>query len=273
MQRKFEQEQGEAGVPECPRFQEELHTYLRYGQKDYTYRSGLPHVSEEHVRDLALGAGHTLLALGGLGSGGWTDLRQDKRCPNDPIARFPLIFHIPMFGLRKDVWYDGVRAVRRIVEHQPPDLPEGQDPLRNGVLEKIRQFALLKEQLRQAGKRGFSFGTWSFDWVDTSMSFFLNPFDQEKHSSGRFSLIELEQWLNDDQSCPVLKENQEALRAVAITFDAVKDYPRMYRDDLGLAAARLQADPGDHTNRRLLTIGLMGCPFPDLVEEFSASLK
>ena len=235
--------------------------YLCKGMLDCDYKEGNnPYVLEPVVRDMALRAGYTEFALSCLGGMGYTDLVESGKWPQEPREKFTVKVYAPntnRYGLEVGC-HDGIRAVRWVAQTQQPDLPEG-DLLRDSVLERLSQFDALRQDLQESGKRWLSLESWHFH-LDGSMDYWLNPMDQ-LYSAGCYSQDDLRSWLNDDPKSPVLKANQDKLKQQKKP-GRVKTYRDYYMGEL------TKLVDGGGVNSRLLTIALMGCPFPELVAQY-----
>lgn len=262
LEQKLDQQRTSTEALSVPRVA--LLNYLGEGTLDSSYKEGnIPYISEPVVRDLALRAGYTEFALGcldWLDGMGHTDLVESKKWPQKEEERFTVSFNAPnRYGLIG--YFDGVKIVRSVVETQEPDMPEGQDLLQRSVLERLGQFDTLRDELKKSGKKWFSLGSWRFH-LDGSMDYWLNPMDQRTYGAGWYSQDDLTSWLNDNPKSPVLRANQDKLRQQEPKGER-KTYKDYYAEELTKLVSGGEAD------RRLLTIALISCPFPDLVLQFS----
>ena len=239
-------------------YKAKLQKYLKEGTRDHFYKDGTPHVFEIEVRDLALRAGYTNLALGYLDGQGSTDLVVSKEQPKDGNITFTVSVRVPTSIPTGS--YGGIEFVGWYIDNNPPDFPEGQDELQIRILEELAQFDLLRKQLNSSGKQWLSLDLWDF-CLDGSIMYWLNPFDQERYSSGWYSLNDLRGWLENDPNCPILMQNNEELssRRRLAQRGSFKDVYSKQLDELSR---------GGGEKSRLLTIALMKCPFPDLVERY-----
>ncbi|MBP9819562.1 hypothetical protein KBC79_02370 [Candidatus Woesebacteria bacterium] len=250
--------------------------YLVSGTQDGSYKEGdIPCVSSEKVRDLALNAGFTELALVGCHWFGATDLVESKRWPQEPSEKFKITMYAPnRYGLEPGATYDGVSTSRHIASQYSPDQPLGQDPVREEILQAISQLEELKEKLRAKGKHWYSLQNWNYSF-EGDVRFWLNPTDQKINDSGWYSLEELTAWLNDEPENPVLRSNREKEHAEQKNAPR-KTYKEMYAEALVALHQKVQEqteETRDATKQRqLYEIALLRCPFPELVAQYVHTL-
>lgn len=247
--------------------------YLEDGQLDRypSYKEGnIPIVSLQTAKTLLLQAGYTELALSSVYFGTHTDLRESQRWPQSASEKISVTIYGPSdYSLKTGATYDGVEALKFIVSNFEPDMPAAQDSLRAFVLSQIKELEVIKQKLAHAGKDQISLSKWIFT-REVDVKFWLNPWDQTSNNFGYFTIDELKAWLVDSPN-PITKQKKEEkreLKKAAVNEGGVM-VPR-YKVELRQAMQRYSQ--GKTKDLRMLKILLLGCPFNDLVEQFSKKL-
>jgi hypothetical protein len=224
--------------------------YLNEGE--YYYFSKMNLISLERCRELLIAAGYT---NAGLGLGTFeTHSRMMEHEKN---------FSVHTVENGKLCWYDGVEYIRWLITETEPDKEflEGEDPLRNQVIEGIDYVRMLKERTDNP-MLTMGMGKWMFSCNERCLYFWVNPQDHDA-KFGWYTSEQLTGWLVDkDPQSIVLKKNQP---------ERYKDYIRESPIDTfarGLKTLSEEIMNGDEDGKRILQIALLECPFPHLYTEY-----
>lgn len=238
-----------------------LKTYLRKGRYMPGYKLGIRAVYEPVLRQMALEAGFTELAVGCLGGVGVTDMEENLKFPQAKEQRIQVSINSPnRYGIGRRR-YDGLDAVGWVIDQCLPDYTTGCDPLRAQILEQQLEVCDLNSKLSSKDKTPIPPLAWSVD-LSGKISFWYNPLERNA-KAGAYPLSALRGYANENPHSMVLKANQKTDRANKPSLGIFEKQKR---------ALDVLCTRSDKAGRRLFRIAMLKAP-RDLADRYVHHLE